>query len=197
MSTPNPSAPTPPSAPGFPALPKVPGAAEHAQEQATDADSVFANTRVQLNDGTYVEIPPHPNFNMLGDDEQAEYEALMFEVKSYDHEPSIYVPESRLKDEKGNETGVVFPARTLEGAVIIPHQKTDKDGNTELIKPPYNQRMVRAALGAEKYAKLRAGGKSAGDVIRAWSEQTIRITERQNFRPETNGSARPVAPLSR
>lgn len=197
MSTPNPSAPVPPSAPQYPPLPKVAGAAEHAQEQATDADSVFANTRVQLNDGTYVEIPPHPNFNMLGDDEQTAYEQLLFEVKSYDREPSIYVPESRLKDADGNETGVVFPARTLEGAVIIPHQQTDENGKTELITPPYNQRMVRAALGPEKYAKLRAGGKSAGDVIKAWSEQTIRITERQNFRPETNGSARPVAQLPR
>ena len=49
-----------------------------------------------------------------------------------------------------------FPGRQalnglLMSPLIVPHQKTDENGNTVLITPSWEERTVRAALGKEKY----------------------------------------------
>lgn len=175
-----------PSAPSVVKMPQVPGAGRRAREQADTYDSVFAPTPLELDNGEVVDIPPHPNLNMLDDDRQAEYEDLLFEVESYDREPDIYHPEQRL------DNGVVLPEETRRGALKIPFRK-----DNQLVKPPHSQRVVRVALGEDDYARLKAGGKQASDVWRIWNEQGLKVADRQNFRPQTNGSTSTVAPVPR
>lgn len=161
------------SAPSAPSVVKVPGAARRAREQAANYDSVFDPTPLELDNGDVIDIPPHPNLNMLDEDEQEAYEDLLAEMRSYDREPDIYIPEQKL------ENGVVLPAETRRGALIGPPYY--KDGVR--VTPAHRTRVVQAALGAEKYAQLRAAGKSSADVWRIWNDQGLKVADRQNFRP--------------
>ena len=138
-------------------LPKsIPNAGAKAREQAKAFDSIFAPIPLELDDGSVVEIPPHPNLRMLDDDRQEAYEELMFETESYDRVPDITLPEQKLNN------GAVLPAETRRGALLEPYRK---DG--VLIKPPQSVRVVQTAIGDEEYARLRAGGRSAaGTVLR-------------------------------
>ena len=56
-----------------------------------------------------------------------------------------------------NQLITTIPASTRPGPLIVPHQKTDENGNTVLITPSWEERTVRAALGKKKYEQLRAG----------------------------------------
>lgn len=179
------------SAPSAPQLPQVPGAASRAREQADAYDSVFAPILLDLDDGS-IEIPPHPNLRMLDDDRQAEYEELLFETESYDREDDIHIPEQRLRDANGNETGVVLPAQTRRGDLKVPYRQEGV-----LVKPPHSVRVVQVALGEKEYARLRAGGKNAADVWRVWNDQGLRIAERQVVDSKSNGSPSTVAPVPR
>jgi hypothetical protein len=170
-----------------PKLPQVPGAGPRAREQADAYESVFAPTPLLLDNGDTIEIPPHPNLSMLDDDRQEAYEELLFEMESYDHHPDIYYPEQKL------DSGIVLPAETRRGQIKGPPYT--KDG--ELVKPPHSIRVARIALGDTDYKRLREGGKSAADVWLIWNEQAQRITDRQTFRSETNGSRAPLGSLSR
>jgi hypothetical protein len=160
-------------------------AGKRAREQADAYDSVFASTPLELNDGTTIDIPPHPNLAMLDDDRQAAYEELIFEVESYDREEDIFIPEQHLT------SGAIVPAGMRRGNVITPHRK---DG--QLIKPPYSQRMVTAVLGEDVYARMRAGGKSAGDVMKIWQLQGLALADRQQIDSKSNGSASVVENVS-
>jgi hypothetical protein len=169
-------------------LPQVPGSGQRAREQAAEIpDSVFAPTPLLLDNGDVLDIPPHPNLNMLDDDRQAEYEELLFDVEeNYDREPDIYYPQQTL------DNGRVLAEETKRGALKFPYRK-----GGELVKPPHSRRIVEIALGADGYAKLKAGGKQAADVWRIWNEQGLRVADRQNFRPQTNGRPSAVGPLSK
>ena len=164
----------------------VPNVARRGREQAKAYESVFAPTALELDDGTVIDIPPHPNLRMLDDDRQAAYEELLFETESYDRLPDIHFPEQTL------DSGAVIPADTKRGALLEPYRK-----GGELIKPPHSVRVVQAALGEDVYTVLRAGGRSAADVWRIWNEQGLRITERQAADSKSNGSALGVAALPR
>jgi hypothetical protein len=155
---------------------KLPSAmpASDAREQAEAYDSMFADTPLTLDDGRVIQIPPHPDFGMLDDEQMTEYEELRFEVESYDREPDIFIPEQRLRGENGQETGVVLPAETQPGALKRPFRK---DG--VLIKPAYSVRAVQAALGEQKYKLLREGGCNAADVWKIWGKQGLIARERQ------------------
>jgi hypothetical protein len=161
-----------PSAPSVVNLPQVPGAGRRAREQADTYDSVFAPTPLELDDGDVIEIPPHPNLSMLGEEEQEAYDDLLFEMRSYDREPDIYHPEQKL------ENGVVLPAETRRGALIGP--PFEKNGVR--VTPSHRTRVVQAALGPEKYSKLLAGGRSSADVWRIWNDQGLKVADRQKFR---------------
>ena len=152
----------------------APEAADQAREQATEYDSVFRDTPITLNDGTTVSIPPHPDLAMLSDEAMEAYEELQFEMESYDREEDIVIPEQRLKDSEGNETGVVLPGSTQPGALKRPYRK---DG--ALIKPPHSVKVAKIALGEAEYNRLVAGGKSAADVWRIWGSQSIELRKRQ------------------
>lgn len=152
-----------------------PKAGKQAREQADEYDSLFADIQLELDDGTTLAIPPHPDLGMLDDEATEQYEELQFEMESYDREEDIIIPEQRLKDSDGNETGVVLPGSVAPGALKRPYRK---DG--ELIKPPHSVRVARIALGEEGYQRLVAGGKSAGDVWRAWAKQAAELRDRED-----------------
>lgn len=160
--------------------------AARARAQAGAYDSVFAPTLFDLGNGETLEIPPHPSFSMLDDEKQQAYEELQFEIESCDRAPDVYVPEMEL------DSGVVLPAETKRGALLIPYRK-----NGELVTPPYSVRLVKTALGEQDWAKLKAAGKNAADVIKIWHEQSLRIAERQASDPFRNGSPSPLASVSR
>lgn len=172
---------------------KLPSASEDAQaearEQADAYDSLFGATPLELDDGSVVMIPPHPDYAMLDDDRMEEWDELLFAVDNiYLREPDVYVPEQRLKDDKGNETGIVMPAETHRGALRQPFQKLDDKGKPELVKPPHSIKVVQIALGLDEYNRLKAGGKNASDVWKIWGEQSLRIRERQQRDSKSAGS---------
>lgn len=150
-------------------------AGREAREQAKAYNSVFAPRKLQLDDGTIIEVPPHPNLRMIDDDRLAAYETLLFETETYDRAPS-----------EGD----------AQGPLLIPYRK-----NKELVTPPHTVRIVQAVIGDEDYAKLRAGkvdGRrgSAADVWRVWNEQGIELTERADVDPKSDGSSDGVADLA-
>jgi len=157
-------------------------AAQQAREQADAYDSMFADIEMELDDGTTISIPPHPDLGMLDDEAMEQYEELQFEMESYDREEDIHIPEQRLKDSDGNENGVVLPATTSLGALKRPYRK---DG--ELIKPPHSVRVARIALGDQGYQRLVAGGRSAGDVWRAWAKQAAELRDREAADSKSEG----------
>jgi hypothetical protein len=149
-------------------LPKVPGAGARAREQANSYDSMFSSIPLELNDGTVLDLPPHPNLGMLDDEQQEAYEELMFEVESYDREDDIFLPGHTT------DSGAVVPDKTIRGDLKVPYRK---DG--ALVKPSHRTRVVQVALGDESYKRLVAGGKRSVDVWKCWHEQTLRISDRR------------------
>jgi len=160
---------------------------QRAKEQAAAYASVFAPTPLGLDDGTVIEIPPHPNLRMLDDEQMQAYDELLFKVDTEcDREPDLLIPEQKL------ESGIVLPAETKRGDLLVPFRI---DG--ELMKPPYSVQVVQCALGPEKYARLRAGGKSAGDVWRIWNVQGLEVAAREANDPKSVGGNGAVGAVSR
>ena len=162
----------------------APGAGKQAREQGSAYDSLFGDTELELDDGNTILVPPHPDLGMLDDEAMEQYEELQFEMESYDREEDIHIPEQRLKDSNGNETGVVLPASVSQGALKRPYRK-----NGELIKPPHSVRVARLALGDATYQKLVAGGKSAGDVWRIWAKQAAELRDREAEDSKSEGGS--------
>lgn len=152
----------------------APNAGRQARDQASAYDSLFADTKLELDDGSFISVPPHPDLGMLDDDQMDAYEDLVIEQESYDREEDIYIPEQRLLDAQGNETGVVLPARTEPGALKRPFRI-----NGVRVKPAHSVRVAQIALGEEGYARLRKGGRSAADVWRIWGRQAAELADRQ------------------
>jgi hypothetical protein len=158
-------------------------AGQQAREQADAYESMFADIEMELNDGTIISVPPHPDLGMLDDEAMEQYEELQFEMESYDREEDIHIPEQRLRDSDGNENGVVLPATVSLGALKRPYRK-----NGELIKPPHSVRVARIALGDQGYQRLIAGGRSAGDVWRLWAKQAAELRDREAGDSKSEGS---------
>lgn len=180
--------------------PKRADAGREAQEQAKAYDSVFAPQKLKLDDGTEIEIPPHPNLRMFDDDALAALEKLNFELESYDRHPEIYIPEQKVKDRAGNE--ITLPSETRPGALKTnPHRKTDPDtGEAELLDPPYEVQVVQIALG-DDYQTLRSGkinGKrgAARHVWQLWNEQSAGVAQRRDADPKSDGDADGVADVA-
>lgn len=160
---------------------KAPTAGVEANAQSREYGSPFAPTDLTLDDGTVIEIPPHPSLRILDDDVLADYEALLFEAESYDRGPDFYIPEQTAKDRSGND--ITLPAETRPGALLVPYRKDGK-----LVSPPHSVQVVQVVLG-EDYQRLRAGtvdGRrgSAGMVWRIWNEQNLGIAQRQAQDPK-------------
>lgn len=179
---------------------KPKNAAADAREQAKFYESVFAPTTLTFDDGSTLDIPPHPNLRMFDDDAQAEYERYEFELESCERHPDIEVPEQKIYDQKTGNLVTTLPATVQRGALKVPHRKK-VNGQEVLLDPPYSVRVVQIALGDEGYAKLRAGtvdGKrgSAAMVWKIWNEQGAALAERQRQDPKSAGGAvdRPAVP---
>jgi len=162
----------------------APNAGDQAREQATEYDSTFADSLIELSDGTFLSIPPHPDLGMLSDEAMEAYEELQFEMESYDREEDIFIPEQRLNNPDGGESGIVLPATTQKGAVKRPYRV-----NGVLVKPPHSVKVAQIALGEADYKKLVAGGKSAADVWRIWGTQANELRKRQDADSKSDGSA--------
>jgi hypothetical protein len=160
----------------------APEAGDQAREQAAAYDSVFQDTVIELDEGVTVSVPPHPDLAMLSDEAMEAYEELQFEMESYDREEDIIIPEQRLKDSDGHETGVVLPGSTQPGMLKRPYRK---DG--VLIKPPHSVKVARIALGEVAYKQLVDGGKSAADVWRIWGSQATELRRRQDSDSKSDG----------
>lgn len=158
---------------------------KEAREQAEAYDSIFAPTPLELNDGSTLMVPPHPDFGMLDDEQMEDYEDLLMEVETYDRDEDIYIPEQTL------ENGIVLPAETRKGNLLRPFRK-----NGVRVKPAHSVRVVQAALGPDDYAKLRAGGRSAADVWKIWGKQGMEIKERRLFDSKSDGSSVAVESVS-
>ncbi len=169
----------------------APNAGAQARAQANVYDSLFADTKLELNDGSSIAIPPHPDLGMLDDDQMDAYEDLVMELETYDREEDIFIPEQRLLDSKGNETGVVLPSSTERGQVKRPFRK---DGVR--VKPAHSVRVAKIALGEEGYQRLRAGGRSAKDVWRIWGRQAAELADRSAADDKSDGGALGLAAVS-
>lgn len=165
--------------------PANPGVA--AAEQAKAYQSPFAPRELVLDDGTVIEVPPHPNLRMLDDDALAEWDQLWFDLESYDHH-EVTLPERTVTDKDGTE--MVLPAETKQGGLKVPYRRTDPDtGKVTLLDPPYEVRVAQIALGQD-YAVLRAGkvnGRrgAARHVWAVWNAQSMDLTERQAADPKS------------
>lgn len=150
--------------------------AAEAVEQAEEYDSIFAPMPLELDNGEILMIPPHPDYGMLDDDSLEAYDELKFRVDTeYEREPDTYVPEQTVED---NGQTLTIPAETIRGALRIPYRIRDENGRVQLVKPPHQIQVVRIALGAEGFARLKAGGKNASDVFALWSKRSIEIRNR-------------------
>lgn len=168
-------------------------ASAEAREQATEYDGIYASTRLDLDGGDFIMIPVHPDYGLLDDDRMQAYEELLYEADTeYLRGPDIVIPEQHVKDANGDDTGMVVPGETVRGPLLRPFRKL-VDGVVQQVKPPHTVRMVQAALGEAEYKRLRDGGRSAGDVLKIWAEQTERINERRKADSKSEGSAVGVA----
>lgn len=175
-------------------------AAAQAREQAAVYDALFAPSTLTFDDGTAISIPPPPSLRMLDDDQQADYDELLFESESYDRADDVEVPEQKVYDKNTGQLITTIPASTRPGPLLVPHRKTDAEGTTVLIKPAWEVRVVRAALGVETYKKLRAGtigGRpgTARDVWDIWNRQTMAMTGRRDADPKSSGGDVDLAPV--
>jgi len=169
----------------------APNAGAQARAQANVYDSLFSDTKLELNDGSSIAFPQHPDLGMLDDDQMDAYEDLVMEIETYDREEDIFIPEQRLLDSKGNETGVVLPSSTERGQVKRPFRK---DGVR--VKPAHSVRVAKIALGEEGYQRLRAGGRSAKDVWRIWGRQAAELADRSAADDKSDGGALGLAAVS-
>ena len=166
----------------------APNAGAQARAQANVYDSLFSDTKLELNDGSSIAIPPHPDLGMLDDDQMDAYEDLVKELETNDREEDIFIPEQRLLDAQGNETGVVLPSSTERGQIKRPFRK---DGVR--VKPAHSVRVAKIALGEEGYQRLRAGGRSAKDVWRIWGRQAAELADRSAADDKSVGGALDLA----
>lgn len=166
-----------------------PDAAKEALAQADNYESIFGTVDLVLDDGTVVKIPPHPDYGMNDDDRVEAYNELLFKMDTeYDREPDIFIPEQRLKNSEGQDTGVTLPSDTQRGRLKAPYRI-----NGVLVKPAHSIQVVICALGQEEYDRMRAGGRNASDVWKIWGNQSLKMKERQASDSKSGGSPLVVA----
>ena len=151
-------------------------AATQAREQAHEyGATIFDSTRLRLDDGTVVEIPPHPTLRELDEDVLEALDQLDIDMESCDRYPD-------------NADGT-------PGAVMIPYRR----GGVR-VSPPWDVQRILIALGEDAYAQLRAGtvnGKrgSVKMVKEVWRAQGEEITRRQAKDSKSAGSSVDLAPV--
>lgn len=56
-------------------------AASKAREQAEAYNSILADQELELEDGSILKVPPHPDLGMMDDEQMEAYEELLVEVE--------------------------------------------------------------------------------------------------------------------
>lgn len=128
-----------------------------AREQAAEAMGFLASKFYDVGNGEKLELP-NPEF--FDDDQQAAYDALKLESKSWDHED--IVARNPLTGE------VIFDPKTGEPVVdhvmCQPNRKTDENGNVKLVEN-FNVQLCKILWGDAGYAKFKAAGGRANQVM--------------------------------
>lgn len=161
-------------------------AGTEALDQADAFGGVLARRVLHFDDGTTMKISPHPLLRAFDSVEQAEaWDDYQDEIETYDREKTIYLPEQKVRDADGKETGEVRAAEEIQGKVIGPPYR--KDGVR--VRPSPEVRIVQIALGEAKWAELLTktiDGEPASyaDVLRVWTDSGERMRERQAADPK-------------
>ncbi len=191
----------PAAEPANPIAPLAENAGRDARAQAAEyVVDYFASTPLTLDDGTVIHVPPDPRLRLLDDDQQAVYDALLLESESFDRGPDIVIPPQQVRDKEGNLVNTL-PEQRQPGPLLVPYRKTDENGVTRPIAPSWEMRVVKAALGDEDYAKLRAGTingvrGASRHIQQIWMEQNLKLEERRAADPKSAGSTGDSAPVS-
>jgi hypothetical protein len=149
-----------------------------AKEQAAEATGFIASIEIVIGEEVF-EVPQR---GLLDDDQRERMDELEMESETWAREDDI--PERRIKDKDGNET--VIPAR--QGALKLPY----RDIHGKLIKPSYPVRVAIALWGKAKYDRFKAGGGSATTVTATLARLDIRLEEREERDPKSQGGATQV-----
>lgn len=157
---------------------RVPVSVREAKDQAAEFFGFAASAYIQVEGGKVFEIP---NPGLMDDDQQERWEELQFELEKCDREPDIIIPEHTTED------GTTIPAQTIQGELITPYRKT-VNGETKLLKPPYNARLAIALFGEEGYAEFKAGGGSGNQVAIEWARMNKEYQDRLASDPKSGGS---------
>lgn len=153
-----------------------------------------------------------PNPALFDDEQQERWEQLQFEIQQCDRLPDIEIPNHKLRHKVtvvdgeevrvgeeitgGNvrveESETFVPARTIRGQLITPYQRTDADGQVELMKPGYDARVAIALWGEEGYAVFKANGGNSRLIGLIWNRMTREAAEREAADSKSDGSDRGV-----
>lgn len=169
-------------------------AGTQAREQSAEYGGIWNSTPLKLDDGTVIHVPPDPRHRLLDDDQMDAYDALVFESESYDRGDEVVIPPQKVYDNNGNVV-TELPAQTRPGMLLVPHRK---DG--VLITPSWEVAVVKAALGPDDYATLRAGeidGQrgTARHIQQVWADHNAKIRERQAADSKSAGGTVDLAPV--
>jgi hypothetical protein len=181
--------------------PTKPDAGRQAREQAQAYNSIFAISPLKLDDGTTIEVPPHPDLELWDEEALAALQKLNYECESYDRHPDMYFPGDTFTDKAGNQ--ITVPGEIRKGLLKEnPRRKTDpQTGEVTILDPPYKVQVVQIALGPEGYARLRAGtinGRRgcAADVWRHWAGRGVDLADRADADPKSVGSTGVLAAVA-
>lgn len=148
-----------------------------AREQAAEACGFSASKTVYTPDGKEWEVP---FFHLFDDDQQIRWDALQFELETWDHEDSIEIPEQMVD-------GTKIAARTIKGDLKQPYRK----GNV-LVSPPYNVQLAVVVFGEEGYQRFKAAGGRSSDVALAFLQMKTEWEKRQKSDPKSLAGVRPL-----
>lgn len=160
--------------------------AGEALDQADAYGGRFARLTLTFDDGTTMKVPPFPLLRVFDSEEHADaWDDYQAEIETYDREKSVFIPEQKVIDANGNDTGTVLPAEEIQGKVIGPPYFR---GGVR-VKPSHEVRVVQIALGLDKYKRLLTktiDGEPASyaDIMRLWADSGDRLRERQLTDPK-------------
>lgn len=132
----------------------------HAREQADEAGGFLASGKATAHKTGEVFTVIHPK--MFDDDQQAEFNRLQHLLNRCDRHPDYEVPEHRtiVTAPDGTVTETVLAGNRQRGDYIEPYQL---DG--DLVEPPYQVQITAIILGADEYARFKAGGGRSVEVV--------------------------------
>lgn len=186
--------------------PTVYASVDDAVAQAADYFGFAAGENIPVTVDGRVEQFHVPYPGLFTDPQQEAYDALQFEIEQCDRYPGISSPDHKLthrviynagtSDERIEETEQFVPARTIPGQFITPYQKTDENGVTTRMSPPYNVRLAIALWGEDRYELFRAGGGMSRLISLLQQKMQAQFEERRAADSKSDGSPAAVGEVS-